>query len=490
MFRSSSAAEELVKKATDEKLTTENWELIINISDRITSAEEASEFFKAINKRMMHRNANVLLYTLSLVESLVKNRGQYANPEVASRAFTTTLVRVLNDKNTHSEVKKRILGNIQQWAFDFRQDSNLSLMEETYLKLRSEGMRFPSPQKPEKIPRSERDLEKEEEELQLALALSLSDYQSKSNQKSNHIRQEIKRQSENSQSGASSSAERKATLSQKKLKVKALYDFKATESGELGFYKDDVITVLDQKFRDWWKGELRGHTGIFPANFVQLVDGSKASTAKRTDIESQVFSEAENIEILLRKLSRIDPRRENLSENEEIQSLYSSTLSLRPKIVSLIEEYARKKEKLEEINRQISFANQTYDGLMNPSFNPGQQPPPPHLYGSDPYINQQQQPPPQTYQPHPPAQQPPYPQQHQYMPQGQAYQPYSSAPHIPQQPPPQQQPPLHPAQPQYSNQAPPTQASTSVYQTQPVHPHGSQQQAYPASNAPTYLSPY
>ena len=51
-------------------------------------------------------------------------------------------------------------------------------------------------------------------------------------------------------------------------KVKALYDFVPTESGELGFCRGDIITVLDSVYKDWWRGELHGKTGIFPVNYV------------------------------------------------------------------------------------------------------------------------------------------------------------------------------------------------------------------------------
>jgi signal transducing adaptor molecule len=51
-------------------------------------------------------------------------------------------------------------------------------------------------------------------------------------------------------------------------KVKALYDFVPSESGELGFSRGDVITVLDSVYKDWWRGELHGKTGIFPVNYV------------------------------------------------------------------------------------------------------------------------------------------------------------------------------------------------------------------------------
>jgi signal transducing adaptor molecule len=51
-------------------------------------------------------------------------------------------------------------------------------------------------------------------------------------------------------------------------RVRALYDFQPTEQGELGFQKGDIIRVLESVYRDWWKGELRGKTGIFPVNYV------------------------------------------------------------------------------------------------------------------------------------------------------------------------------------------------------------------------------
>lgn len=51
-------------------------------------------------------------------------------------------------------------------------------------------------------------------------------------------------------------------------RVKALYTFEPSESGELGFEKGDVIKVVDRGYKDWWRGQLRGRTGIFPVNYV------------------------------------------------------------------------------------------------------------------------------------------------------------------------------------------------------------------------------
>ncbi|KIM76274.1 hypothetical protein PILCRDRAFT_39012, partial [Piloderma croceum F 1598] len=48
----------------------------------------------------------------------------------------------------------------------------------------------------------------------------------------------------------------------------ALYTFKATEFGDLGFKKGDMIEVVDSTYGNWWTGQLAGRFGIFPANYV------------------------------------------------------------------------------------------------------------------------------------------------------------------------------------------------------------------------------
>lgn len=52
------------------------------------------------------------------------------------------------------------------------------------------------------------------------------------------------------------------------MQVKALYNFTAEEDDELGFSAGDVIEVLDCSDESWWKGRLRGKSGLFPANYT------------------------------------------------------------------------------------------------------------------------------------------------------------------------------------------------------------------------------
>lgn len=53
--------------------------------------------------------------------------------------------------------------------------------------------------------------------------------------------------------------------------VTALYDFTGQNDGDLSFIEGDRIRVVKktESTNDWWKGEIRGVTGSFPANYVQ-----------------------------------------------------------------------------------------------------------------------------------------------------------------------------------------------------------------------------
>ncbi len=55
--------------------------------------------------------------------------------------------------------------------------------------------------------------------------------------------------------------------------VRALHNFMVFAPDELSFMKGDVITVVESADSAWWKGLLRGATGVFPTNYVQKSDG-------------------------------------------------------------------------------------------------------------------------------------------------------------------------------------------------------------------------
>jgi signal transducing adaptor molecule len=101
-------------------------------------------------------------------------------------------------------------------------------------------------------------------------------------------------------------------------RVRALYDFQPSEPGELAFRKGDIIAVLESVYKDWWKGSLRGQTGIFPLNYVEkLQDPTKEELEREAHMEAEVFGQIRNVEKLLALLST-NSRTEDVRDNEEI----------------------------------------------------------------------------------------------------------------------------------------------------------------------------
>lgn len=93
----------------------------------------------AILKRLVHRNANVQLYSLTLSDALSKNCGEVAQAELASRSFTQTLQRIVTDRNTHDTVKKKSLALIKEWNSEWGNDESVGLIRETMESLKKQG---------------------------------------------------------------------------------------------------------------------------------------------------------------------------------------------------------------------------------------------------------------------------------------------------------------------------------------------------------------
>lgn len=160
---------------------------------------------------------------------------------------------------------------------------------------------------------------KEEEELQMALALSVKDAKEPA-PKSNTVH------------GASTTSEPapqpvpSGTTAATVSRVRALFDFQPSEPGELAFQKGDIIAVLESVYKDWWKGSLRGQTGIFPLNYVEkLQDPTREELEREAHMEADVFSQIRNVEKLLALLST-NSRTEDVRDNEEITVRLNNSL--------------------------------------------------------------------------------------------------------------------------------------------------------------------
>ena len=210
------------------------------------------------------------------------------------------------------------------------------------------------PSKPTKRQITDADRQKEEDELQMALELSVRDRQSSTSSAAQKTPQNsnapINNASQQQQSAAPAPHMSSGTTAATVSRVRALFDFQPSEAGELQFKKGDVIAVLESVYKDWWKGSLRGQTGIFPLNYVEkLADPTREELAREAQMEAEVFAEIKNVEKLLTLLSASGSgggaagSEQNVRDNEEITQLYHSTLAIRPKLIELIGKYSQRK---------------------------------------------------------------------------------------------------------------------------------------------------
>jgi signal transducing adaptor molecule len=196
------------------------------------------------------------------------------------------------------------------------------------------------PSRPQKREITDSDRKKEEEELEMALALSLSDA---------HISGPLPSTSQPQLTGAAlqqaqaqQPMQKPQTTAATVSRVKALYDFSPSEPGELPFRRGDVISVLASVYKDWWRGSLRGQTGIFPVNYVEILkDPTPEELVREAEEEIRILAEGRNIEKLLGLLASTQDGKG--VEDDNLQALYNSTLAIRPKLVKLIEKYSMRK---------------------------------------------------------------------------------------------------------------------------------------------------
>lgn len=321
---------------------------------------------------------------------------------------------------------------MKHWSDMFSNDVDLGVMSEAYHRLKASNPGLQPPSAPQKNVLTDLDRQKEEEELQMALKLSLQEEDRKK-----------KRQAAAAAPGPSaagpsgtqasggdsaphqpvSSGTTAATVS----RVRALYDFVPSEPGELEFRKGDVIAVLESVYKDWWRGSLKGKTGIFPLNYVEkLTDPTPEELAREAQMEAEVFAEIKNVEKLLTLLSTSSTSARE-EDNEEISKLYHQTLAIRPKLIKLIEKYSQKKGKawrncksakmaefrltkfvtddFTQLNEKFIKARRDYEALLESSMAHRPQPNyhqyaprPPVPYGGGPGGYPQQMPPPQDPQ--------------------------------------------------------------------------------------------
>lgn len=209
----------------------------------------------------------------------------------------------------------------------FKEDQELGIMYDAYYRLRQTNPTLQAPSAPQKQGLTATDRQKEDDELQMALKLSLQDEERKKAGPSGSGGAQASGSGQQQQEEAPPpppAGTTAATVS----RVRALYDFTPSEPGELEFKRGDVIAVLESVYKDWWRGSLKGKTGIFPLNYVEkLTDPTPDELQREAQMEAEVFAEIKNVEKLLTLLSTSNtaPREE---DNEEISVSYLHLLDV------------------------------------------------------------------------------------------------------------------------------------------------------------------
>lgn len=137
-----------IEQATDASLASENWALNMEICDMINeSSDAARDAMKAIRKRLSQnagKNYTVIMYTLTVLETCVKNCGKAFHALVANKEFIQDLVKLIGPKNDPpAVVQEKVLNLIQIWADAFRSQPDLNGVVQVYQELKSKGIEFP-----------------------------------------------------------------------------------------------------------------------------------------------------------------------------------------------------------------------------------------------------------------------------------------------------------------------------------------------------------
>lgn len=143
-FLFSNPAEAPINAATDAALpyNTPDLPAYLEIADKIKSGQlSPTDAVKALKKRLTHSNPNVVLLTLHLTDTLVKNSGSAFIKQVAQQEFIDQLVGLVD-----TSAKALVLQYIQGWQAAFKGKPGLGYVEAVYVSLKAQGHVFPPPE--------------------------------------------------------------------------------------------------------------------------------------------------------------------------------------------------------------------------------------------------------------------------------------------------------------------------------------------------------
>lgn len=144
MSASSSSATVRVEKATSDLLMNPDWTMNIDICDYVNSYPgQAREVIKAVKKRLQHKSPQVQILALTLLETMVKNCGEYVHFQIAEKNILGEMVKIVK-KKTDMNVRNKILVLLDAWQEAFGGPGGKHPQYYyAYEELRHSGVQFP-----------------------------------------------------------------------------------------------------------------------------------------------------------------------------------------------------------------------------------------------------------------------------------------------------------------------------------------------------------
>ncbi|KXJ79398.1 hypothetical protein RP20_CCG001092, partial [Aedes albopictus] len=65
-------------------------------------------------------------------------------------------------------------------------------------------------------------------------------------------------------------------------RCKVIYSYQENKPDELTLAVGDIVEIFEEVEEGWWKGKLKGKIGVFPSNFVEVMESASPMSANRT----------------------------------------------------------------------------------------------------------------------------------------------------------------------------------------------------------------
>eukprot|EP00249_Psilotum_nudum_P014793 c25008_g1_i1 orf=303-1460(-) len=143
LFQAHTQADRIVQDLTAETVDTPNWSRIMELVDWLNEGKmNGQDVVKAIKRRIMTKSSKVQFLALILLETSVKNCEKMFSV-VASEHILDEMVKLIEDPQTSTGNRDKVLKMIEAWGESTEELSYLPVYEETYKSLRSRGVMFP-----------------------------------------------------------------------------------------------------------------------------------------------------------------------------------------------------------------------------------------------------------------------------------------------------------------------------------------------------------